>query len=111
MAITDRVRTEVRHRESWTLTIQPGEGDTWPPITKNYTTKTIYRPDRITVAFSKGEGRYEVSLSGPRVRKDDSLGERVSERCYGTAPEWAQEIIEHELTKHRLVSAMLGSDE
>jgi hypothetical protein len=97
--------TEVYHREEWTITIRPDDGETWPAM-KPYTSASYEaRPDRITVGLSRGSNYQSVRLSGLRLKKDGTPGSlRVS---IHTTPAWAAELVTKARSEHNLTAETL----
>ncbi|MGH3300402.1 MAG: hypothetical protein ACRDOK_01765 [Streptosporangiaceae bacterium] len=107
--------TEVRHSESWQLTIRPEENDAdWPAEHKGRYTGRI-RPDVIHVNFSRGQGSYTGSASGFKILKNGQPSERMrgtDQWWYsGPAPEWAKAIIETEIVGAGLITDLMDSNE
>lgn len=106
--------TEIKHSESWALTITPDEGESWPetkdPTYSRATVKIV--PDKIFITVRPGSP-YTGTVQGFRVGVS---GEPTRARSHFTfhgdrgCPEWAQVIIEHELQKHRLLQYLGEGD-
>lgn len=77
-----------RINRQWTFEVTLNEGDA-PDVLKQYTTRTIYRPDNFSFMVIMSEGDIipkfrEGSVAGNRVVKS-GLGERVHEHIYPIA--------------------------
>jgi len=100
------VRSELRHDESWTISITPGEGETWPVARPYVTATTDFRPDKLVISLSRrsdGEMSQHVTLSGRPLRKDGTPGaRRVSHPQYGTLPAWLADLVAKARAEHGL---------
>lgn len=94
--------TTVMHKESWTMEIHPGEGETWPAI-QAYSTGPMIRPDQIIVYLTAGHRSQDVKVFGFRLKRDGEPSKsRSQSHLFGTVPDWIAEIIEHERTVSNL---------
>jgi hypothetical protein len=102
------MKTEMRHDESWTITVLPGEGETWP-LTRPYITATRdFRPDKLTISLTRriedaGQLSQHITLTGHILRKDGTPGaRRVSHSQYGTLPAWLADLVARARAGHGL---------
>jgi len=85
---------QVVHAESWTITIRPGDGDTWPdrPVEHSSVVGKKYRPELITARLDREAKRPGVSLRGRVVKRDGTPGQvPADERFYyrdSQVPPW-----------------------
>jgi len=102
------MKTEMRHDESWTISITPDEGETWPMAKPYVTAKSDIRPDRIVISLTRrqdGGLTQHISLAGHNVRKDGTAGaRRTSHGVWGTPPEWMREIVAKARAEHGMDS-------
>jgi hypothetical protein len=101
------MKTEMRHDESWTITVEPDEDETWP-LARPYTHARDYRPTRITISLARrGDGSItqHISLSGHSLRKDGSAGvRRVSHGVFSPLPAWLADLVAKARAEHGMDS-------
>ena len=104
-------QTKVYHSETWVLDITPADGETWPdsqePAWRGRL--ALIRPDSIRVVVESDRGYWTGSIAGPAVLKSGKTGKvRGDIRLWGSAPDWAQQIIDGELARHGLEGKVTG---
>ncbi len=100
------MQSELRHNESWTISILPGEDETWP-LTRPYVTATRdFLPDKVVIILIRradGELGQHVGMSGRNLRMDGTPGtRRASYPALGTLPDWLREVVAKARAEHGL---------